>query len=212
MHPDEVYEEIRARSGARKLRSLEVLHAVCREQCENGSRDFSAATIARLGAPRGGPAAQTIHNQTGDDYKLLMRAWLNHAGGSPRKGKNIVPDSAEDFLSRIREPEIRYFVGTLLAANTKLRGEVKVLKQNANVVIDRRKAETAPTAPNTVQVLPASHGLTPTERDALRDAISDARFSDEGWTGDEHGRVFNSKGRPIFRIGFITAIRKILGS
>lgn len=211
MHPDEVYEEIRARSGARKLRCLDVLHAVCREQCEHGSRDFSAATIAKLGVARGGPAAQTIHNRTGDDYKLLMRAWLNHAGGSPKKRKDIVPDSADDFLSRIREPEVRFFVGRLLADNTKLRGELKVLKQNAHVVIDRRKAENTATVDNVIQVRPASRGLTPTECDALRDAISDAHLRDEGWSSDEHGRVFNSKGRPVFKIGFVTAIRKVLG-
>ena len=36
-------------------------------------------------------------------------------------------------------------------------------------------------------------------------------MQEEGWQQDDHGRVINAKGRVIFKVGFATAIRKILG-
>jgi hypothetical protein len=34
---------------------------------------------------------------------------------------------------------------------------------------------------------------------------------DEGWTQDDHGRVLNAKGRAIYKVGYVTAMRKIVG-
>jgi hypothetical protein len=36
-------------------------------------------------------------------------------------------------------------------------------------------------------------------------------LQDEGWTTDAEGRVRNDAGRVIFKPGYVTAIRKIIG-
>ena len=36
-------------------------------------------------------------------------------------------------------------------------------------------------------------------------------MQDEGWTQDDHGRVLNARGRAIHKVGYVTAIRKIIG-
>ena len=61
------------------------------------------------------------------------------------------------------------------------------------------------------QILPASTGLYPSEIEALRHAVSDRLLRDEGWTSDAEGRVLNEAGRVIFKPGYVTAIRKIIG-
>ena len=63
----------------------------------------------------------------------------------------------------------------------------------------------------TVQVLPASFGLYPSEIEALRHAVSDRVLKDEGWTTDAEGRVISEAGRPVYKPGYMMAIRKIIG-
>ncbi len=61
-----------------------------------------------------------------------------------------------------------------------------------------------------VERLPST-GLYPSEIEALRHAVSDRLLRDEGWTSDAEGRVLNEAGRVIFKPGYVTAIRKIIG-
>lgn len=44
---------------------------------------------------------------------------------------------------------------------------------------------------------------------ALKDAVSDNFFKGRGWTTDEQGRV-KEKGYPVYKTGYVTAIKKIL--
>ena len=58
-------------------------------------------------------------------------------------------------------------------------------------------------------IVSALDDLTETEIEALKDAVSDEFFKERGWTTDEQGRV-KEKGYPVYKAGYVTAIRKIL--
>lgn len=212
MHPDELLEQLKANANTRKQKNLVLIHDVCREQYERGSKDFSVAMISRIAQERGGPATSTIHNKTGDDFKGLIKAWATHTGGVTRKVRKATSNPVWDVLDRIPDPAVRSVMGAVLAENKKLRGEVNLLKQHANIVIDYRdtSSEGAGSASSGVY-LPADFGLTDMEKEALRHAISLKLLKEEGWKEDKHGRILTEKGSPVFRIGFATAIRKILG-
>ena len=212
MHPDDLLEQLKANANTRKQKNLDLIHAVCREQYERGSKDFSVATISRIAQERGGPATSTIHNKTGDDFKGLIKAWASHTGGVTRKVRKTTNNPVWDVLDRIPDPAVRSVMGAVLAENKKLRGEVNLLKQHAQIVIDYRdKSGDSSGASRTGEYLPADVGLTESEKEALRHAISEKLLIDEGWKEDKHGRILTDKGSPIFKIGFATAIRKILG-
>ena len=84
--------------------------------------------------------------------------------------------------------------------------------RHAQIVIDYRdKSGDSSGASRTGEYLPADVGLTESEKEALRHAISEKLLIDERWKEDKHGRILTDKGSPIFKIGFATAIRKILG-
>jgi hypothetical protein len=212
MHPDDLLEQLKTNTNIRKQRNLDLIHAVCREQYERGSKDFSVATISRIAQERGGPAPSTIHNKTGDDFKGLIKAWATHTGGVTRKARKTTNNPVWDVLDRIPDPAVRSVMGAVLAENKKLRGEVNLLKQHAEIVIDyREKSFDTGGAAQTGEYLPAKFGLTESEKEALRHAISEKLLKDEGWKEDKYGRVLTNKGSPIFKIGFTTAIRKVLG-
>ncbi|MDP1688171.1 gamma-mobile-trio protein GmtX [Hydrogenophaga sp.] len=212
MHPDDLLQQLLDHANPQKQKNLEIVHAVCREQYERGSRDFSVATVARVAKARGGPAAQTIHNKTGDDFKGLIKAWADHTGGVTRKVRQIRDDPIAAVLDKIPDPAVRAVMGAQLAENKRLRGEVNLLKANANLVIDRRASTQATATGEPVEILPPARALTKTEIEALTHAISEAHMLDEGWTVDGHGRVLNAKGRTLFKVGYLTAIQKILRS
>jgi hypothetical protein len=209
MHPDELLEQLKANANPRRQKNLEIIHAVCREQYERGSKDFSVPTISRIAQKRGGPVQSTIHNKTGDDFKALIKTWAEYTGGNTHKVRKVSENPIYTVLDKIDDLAVRAVMGAVLAENRKLKGEVNLLKANAEVVIDMRQAAFNHTA-EPVQILPASTDLTSLEREALLHAVSDRLMQDEGWLQDPHGRIVNTKGRPIFKVGYVTAIRKIL--
>ena len=212
MHPDDLLEQLKANANTRKQKNLDLIHTVCREQHVRGSKDFSVATISRIAQESGGPVQSTIHNKTGDDFKSLIKAWASHTGGVTRKVRKATNNPVWDVLDRIPDPAVRSVMGAVLAENKKLRGEVNLLKQHAQIVIDYRdKSGDSSGASRTGEYLPVDVGLTESEKEALRHAISEKLLIDERWKEDKHGRILTDKGSPIFKIGFATAIRKILG-
>ncbi len=210
MHPDELLEQLKANANPRKQKNLDLIHAVCREQFERGSRDFSVATISKIAQERGGPVPSTIHNKTGDDFKGLIKAWADHTGGVTRKVRKVSENPVYAVLDKIADPAVRAVMGAVLADNKKLRGEVNLLKANTEVVIDQRQMTTNQSK-GTIQILPAFTCLTDSETEALKHSISEKLMADEGWTQDDHGRVLNTKGRAIQKVGYVSAIRKIVG-
>ena len=209
MHPDDLLDQLKTTAKPRKQKTLELIHEVCREQYERGSKDFSVATIARIATGRGGPSKGSIHNATGDDYKGLIKAWAEHTGGVTRKVRKISENPYSALIDKIENPALRSMMNGILAENRQMRGQITLLKAEGNRVIDMRPQSTEPR--ETVQILPASYGLYPTEIEALRHAVSAKFLEDEGWATDAEGRVFSETKRVIYKPGYVTAIRKIIG-
>ena len=210
MHPDDLLEQLKVNASTRKMKNLDIIHAVCREQHERGSKDYSVATISKIAQERGGPVKSTIHNKTGDDFKGLIKAWADHTGGELRKMRKVRESPLYAVLDKIPDPAVRAIMGAVLAENRQLRGEVNLLKAHSNGVIDQRVTVSSPSQ-QPIQALHILTGLfTNVEKEALQHAISDRMMQDEGWSLDQHGRILNAKGRHIFKIGFSTAIQKML--
>lgn len=209
MHPDDLLDQLKKTATPRKQRTLDIIYEVCREQYERGSKDFSVATIARLAADRGGPSKGAIHNVTGDDYKGLIKAWAEHTGGVTRKVRQVSENPYAALIDKIENPALRSMMNGILAENRQMRRQITLLKAEGIRVIDMRPQTAEPR--EVVQILPASHGLYPSEIEALHHAVSDRLLKDEGWRTDVEGRVINEVGRVIYKPGYVSAIRKIVG-
>jgi len=211
MHPDELYIKLHENASTRRKRTLELIHAACKEQAEQGRKDFSIVTIVSLLADKNGPSEQTLRNKTGNDYRALIKHWAEYADGSSKKVKKQKSSTFnEELLANVNDPTTRAMVGIILAENKKLKAEVSLLKQQTTLTIDMRKSkhEILGVRENTVLVSP-SHDLTEMEIKALREAISDDFIQHRGWTVDDYGRV-KEKGVVVYKPGYVNAIRKIL--
>ena len=210
MTPDELLNLLKAKSNTRKQRSLDIVNNICREQVERGSKDFSIATIGRLSVEKGGPSPQTIRNKGGDDFRALIATWAEHSKGAMKKPPKIQESGISSILVKINDPAVRSIVGAILATNAKLQREINLLKQQAEIVIDRRTVSLTTPKQQDAQLSGIAERFTTAELTALSHAISTELMEQEGWRIEKSGRVVNYLGRTIFKTGFAATIQKIL--
>lgn len=216
---NQLLAELSAGARQQKRHNLEVVHQVCGELFRLGSKDFSLATVGRMSEAREGISRRALYNSTSGDFKRLIQAWANLAESSkkaaPENSKyREAQETDNDLLRKIDDPALRTLIGYIIAERDRLRGEVKLLKAHADVVIDRRPL------PGHINVTPSgqviqvmsSAGLSDTERQALEQAISAKFLEDQEWFEGPYGEISNKRGRKLFDIGFTNAIRKVLMS
>lgn len=208
MTPNDLLEQLKSGAKAQKIRNLDLIHQICQEQFERGGKDFSIATIGRLSEQKGGPIVQSLRNKNGEDFRVLMQAWANYTGGLLKRPQKVNETPLQSVLNKIEDPAVRAVMGSIITENTRLKGQINLLKRTANVVVDMRPQKVYQT--QTVELLSPVADLTESEREALKHAISEAFFQAEGWTAEENGRVKNSKGRVLYKPGYVTVIKKIL--
>jgi hypothetical protein len=213
MDPNQLFETLKAGARPQKQHNLEITHQVCAQLHRLGSKDFSLATVGRMSEERGGMSRRALYNTTSGDFKVLIRTWAEFAADkSPKAKPREALPSDNELLKKISDPALRALLGAIIAERDRLRGEIKVLKSNSNVVIDKR------VLPGHVNVTPKGQvvqvvggaGLSETEKNALAQAISPEFLHQEGWGEGERGEILNSRGRRLFEIGFTNAIRKLL--
>jgi len=193
--PSEVYEAILGQlKNSRSRKSLEALHAVCKEHHESGSVDAS----------RGAPSEQTIRNKTGEHYRAVIEAW--QALGDQKKKAikaQTTPSGEYDWVDEVSNKTHRFLILDLISKVRKLRAENKRFASIKKLEIDYR----AGAEDKSESRLPS---LLNHEIDALRDAISEESLKLKGWTKTERGSIKDQNGKVVLRNGFVDALEKAL--
>jgi hypothetical protein len=209
-HLDAVLEQLKVGRTIRTQRTLELVHTVCKDQASRGSKDFSITMIGKLIEKIGGPKTQSIRNKEGESYRLLISEWekLINSSVKPAARQNF-SDHDQNLLAQIQDPTIKAGVGIILSELKKLRGENNLLKQAANVIIDQR-----PHIPSGAvepgSLAPSYAEITAVEWKTLEHAISEDFFKKMGWQIDADNGSVCRDGRPVYRAGYLTAMKKIL--
>lgn len=216
-----ILADLKDRTNPRTQKSLDKLNSILAEYHASGQKDFSVTTIGRLSSSEGGPGYQSLRATRNDHYRRLIEAWATKAGTSMKKplaefsrAREVPAD--HKLLERLDDPALRALFGQIIAERNRLKKEVNLLKQHANVVIDKHPMRqfyaTAENAAENVGVLPALIGmLTPMQVKALEYAISAECMKKHGWQYTKAGQVkdveFNTE---VFPRGYVNAIDKIL--
>jgi hypothetical protein len=211
----EVLELLKANASKRKKGTLNLLYRLMENHSKKGEIDFSIATIGRLSEAHGGPSTQAIRNKTGIDYKTLIEAFAEEAkpkvSQRPAKTSASLSLSDEDILKKIAEPALRAVIASIMRERNVAQKELKVLKSQANIVVDLRKTAEPAAAASSIELLPAITGLlNNAELAALDEAIAERFFESRGWIVSENGRVKDEMGGLLYKPGYVVAIKKIL--
>lgn len=214
MNPDDLLEQLKiGAKSSRTIRSLEIIHQVCREQRDRGSIDFSYEMIGRLSEKAGGPKAQPIRNVTGAAYRALIDKWADSvvrpAGKSPLARQQSL---ADDVISLTDDPVLRVLVQSYISENRKLKHENQVLKAAAKEMIVIDMSGKVQTVSRSHQAATPDVHLHEQELRALNDAINAETIRKQGWTVNESTGAINRGPLLIFSPGFVSAIKKILST
>lgn len=215
---DALLEDLKTNKSQRTKNSLDKLSILLESRFKEGFKDYSIASIGRASEEAGNIGTVSIRNKSGEHYRLLIDAWATKANTTmkkppvPHSRKNDIP-SDMDLLKRIGDPALRAVFGQIIAEKNKLKAENRILKQNTEVIVDMRPNQVVHTeqVKQGVQVLPSLSGLLlNAEIEALEKAIDEDDIVKKGWTVSNHGAIKDEYGRPLFNVGFVPAIKKVL--
>lgn len=200
--PYEMYDVLKRRAESERARkTLEAIQAVCEEQFERGSRDFSIAMISKLGEKKGVPKSQSIRNETGEIYRELIKAWRENY---PKPLTRVNKTKKFDWVDSIQDRSVKWSVEELALKNKELIAEITLLKQVTNLKLDLRPQKASVSSST---ALPEFLGQ---ELEALSASIDEEYLSQFGLSAGKAGSIVDSKGRTVFKAGFVSAIRKSL--
>lgn len=213
-----ILEDLKMGKTSRTQDSLNKLNALLEARFNAGEKDYSIATIGRVSKAEGGVGTVSIRNKTGEHFRLLIDAWATKANTTMKKppapqSRLLDVPSDMKLLNRLDDPAMRAVFGQIIAEKNKLKAENRILKQNAEVVVDMRpnQAIHAEQVHQDVEVLPSLDGvLLQGDIEALEDAINEDKMALRGWTVSKYGAVKDEDGRPLFKNGFVLAIQKVL--
>lgn len=213
IHPDTILESLLGKGGRSNRRAnLVEMHELCRKQHEDGSRDFSLSAVGRLAEAKGIIKGRALYNAPSADYRVLIEAWAAYAGPPMPKPRKTL--ASHEYLMRIGDPAIRSIMQAVIAERDQLKAQLNTLKANTQVTVDRRPLGTTIASVPGAQpmvVLALSAQLTQSECEALQKAVSRDYLEERGMREGSHGEIVNDRGRTIFEVGFLRAIRKVLG-
>ena len=213
-----ILEDLKDGKVPRTKQNLDTLNNILKAYAESGQKDFSITQIGRISAAESGPGYEALRATRNTHYRTLIEAWAQKCKTNTKKplvaharSKSVPVDNK--LLERIPDPAVRALFGQIIAERNRYRKEVNLLKQHANITIDKRPVRQfdASTEPS-IEVLPSLSGVfTESEKKALAYAISDECMDKNDWQTTQAGQVkdmeFNTE---IFPRGFVTGLRKLL--
>jgi len=215
-----ILEGLKTDKSNRTQESLHKLNSLLEARFNSNEKDYSIATIGRESKADGGVGTVSIRNKTGEHFRLLIDAWATKAKTTMKKPhvshsrKHDIPSDMA-LLKRLDDPAMRAVFGQIIAEKNKLKAENSILKQKEKVIVDMRPNQTVVRSEqvkqDTVEVLPSLDGLLlQGDIEALEDAINEDKMAQRGWVVSKYGAVKDENGRPLFKNGFVLAIKKVL--
>tara|TARA_R110001599_G_scaffold117145_3_gene285266 strand:+ start:624 stop:1304 length:681 start_codon:yes stop_codon:yes gene_type:complete len=215
---DVILEDLKYGKTTRTQQSLDKLSETLRACYERNERDFSITTIGRRSAQDGGVSYESIRATANKHYRDLIEAWAAKAKTTTKKplssqsrSRRVPQDN--QLLERIPDPALRVLFGQIIAERNRYRTQLNILKNQAEVVIDKRPIRHyEASAEPSIEFLSSLKGiLSDNELKALQFAVSDECIERQDWLVTQAGQVKNELGQEVFPRGFMTGLRKLIG-
>ncbi|WP_244905715.1 gamma-mobile-trio protein GmtX [Enterobacter kobei] len=162
---DIILADLKEGKVKRTQQNLEKLNDTLKKYAESGQRDFSITKIGLVSAADGGLAYEALRATRNEHYRTLIKAWAatcNTSIQKPLSGTSRSKSVPADYklLERIPDLAVRALFGQIIAERNRYRNEVNLLKQHANIIIDKRPVrQFHTTSESTVAVLPSLSGI-----------------------------------------------------
>lgn len=213
---DAVLETLKVGKTAKTQASLDKLNETLNAYFKSGKRDFSITTIGRVSEAANGVGYQSIRATANKHYRDLIEAWAAKAQTTIKKPPSAAArKSGQDYqlLERIDDTAVRALFGQIIRERDRYKSEVNMLKNQTQIVIDKRPTTyTAPQSESAVELLPSLKGIcSENEIKALQSVCTDEWLEALTFKANDLGQVKDEYGQEILPRGFLTGLKKLLG-
>lgn len=212
---DDILADLKDGKSTRTQKNLEKLNEIMRNYSALGNCNFSITQIGHYSKLNSGPGYEALRATRNDHYRVLIEAWAEKSKDRVQRANNkIKPNSKlpsdNILLQRITDPAVRALFGQIIAERNRYRKEVNLLKQHANIVIDRRPIKQSNESYNLESSLISN--LTESESKTLNYAISEECMDNNDWYSTPAGQIKCKESNiEVLPRGFITGLTKLLG-
>lgn len=195
MSPEKMLDKLKSRSSTRTQNTLNAIYEVCKSQVEAGATNFSYSHISKVGKGYGVPSKQSLHNKSGELYRVLIDAFAETVCEKPSNRQS------DDWVERINNPTQKLLTKQMEAELKEAKKIIEELKTPSSEIY---------VYDDIGSLNEEKSGLTAVERKAL-EYITSLTFKRKwGFTENEFGEYVDEKGGVIFRSGTLDGIRKAL--
>lgn len=206
-----IWEEILARtSNATKRKQLINLWTALERQATANSDDYRPVTIGAQTTQLGGPTTQTLRNNNGQDYRIIIAAFVEEIGAAGRPTKKASSDPIEDMVKGIGDRTLRHQVRMIIQESKSLRNEVNLLKRaltnSAHPIPSLNSVTTPKTEPTATPIVGE---ITPSMVEALMTFVKQVNDG-QRFRENVYGAVVNAFDEEIAAPGFIQGLKILL--
>lgn len=194
-----------------KRKNLDLLWQVLEEMWRDGCRDYGVAEVGRKLAAVGGPKTQSLRNEGGKDFRMVIEAFAACAGARGRARVVQGRPQIDIAVESLPDPAVRAMFRQVVAENKLYKNQNDQLR-SAFKALSVRRPEDGSQSSNSDQVIAAPvPQLTPREKVLLQRNLSPERFEENGWRIIEEGGVVDDAGVVILSPGFMDVMAKLFG-
>ncbi|MBA6408417.1 hypothetical protein I6E78_04775 [Pseudoalteromonas sp. NZS127] len=210
-----ILADLKDGKATRTQKNLEKLNEIMSNYSSLGNCNFSITQIGHYSKLNGGPGYEALRATRNDHYRVLIEAWAEKSRDRVQRANSKVKPNSKlpsdnILLQRITDPAVRALFGQIIAERNRYRKEVNLLKQHANIVIDRRPIKQS-NEPHTFEPS-LINNLTESENKTLNYAISQECMENNDWYSTSAGQIKSKDSNiEILPRGFITGLTKLLG-
>lgn len=205
---------IASTKSTRRQQSLRNLAAVLRKRVEHRDNNFQIASIAGECSALGGPSEQTIRNKPGEQFRELIEAYAAVHGGKTRarsSTRSYDDELMHRIITAIPDAQLRTEIVLELAEKRSLQRQLDILRSSTSRGMIIRLPNEA-SAQGQQQTVTSNAGveLSDVEIVALKTFIGKSNLTNNGWRVAADGRILAESGREITKVGFVSALQRIL--
>lgn len=191
---------LKKNASSRTQNTLDAIYEVCNEECKNKTYNFSIPHLARVGAKRGVPKAQSLRNKSAEKYQALIQAFIDERPQNRITSTSKSLSKEEEWIEEIKNPKHKLLVQIMASELRSAKTAIKeIIPPNLNINVHDHKSEYT-----------KSIKLDARERNALEYLLSFEFQKKWSLRQTELGEYIDENGKTIFKVKTIDALKKAL--
>ncbi|MBU0760467.1 MAG: hypothetical protein KJ858_02130, partial [Nanoarchaeota archaeon] len=189
---ESVLDNLKFNKSDKTKLSLDKLNDTLKAYYRAGNKDYSITTIGKISKKDGGVGYDSIRKTSNNHFRELIQAYAALAETTTKKPPKFQAKTGHDYelLTRINDVALRAVFGQIIRERDRYKRESDMLKNQTEIIIDKRTHKYTKQADDEVQVLHSLKGIcSHGEIEALKCACSEQFLTKNEWKATDLGQI-----------------------